>query len=353
MPLFDSCNLGDFTLKNRIVMSPMTRSRATDNTPNDLMVLYYDQRATAGLIITEGTSPSPNGLGYARIPGIFSEAQERGWGKVTQAVHEKGGRIFLQMMHTGRISHPDNLPPGAKVIAPSAIPCSGQMFTDIAGMQDYPIPAEMTAEDILRTVAEFADGAERAMRAGFDGIELHAANGYLLEQFLNPAANRRPDSYGKAEDGRMRFVVEVAHAVCGRIGARHVGIRVSPYGVFNDMAPFEGIDRFYADLSRKLSEIGLVYIHVVDHSGMGAPPVSTEVKKLIRENFKGTYILSGNYNRLRAEQDLAEGLGDLVAFGRPFISNPDLVEKLQNNLSWKEADPSTFYSPGPQGYTDY
>ncbi len=352
MTLFEPYTLGNVALTNRVVMSPMTRCRATNNIPNDLLALYYRQRASAGLIITEGTSPSPEGLGYARIPGIFSDAQELGWSRVTAAVHAEGGRIFLQMMHTGRIGHPANLPPGARVLAPSAIRPSGQIYTDSEGMQDHPVPEEMSAEDIARTIGEFADGAERAVRAGFDGIELHAANGYLLEQFLNPAANRRSDRYGATAEGRMRFVLEVARAVCDRIGGRRVGIRVSPYGVFNNMGPFEGIDDFYAELSRILSETGLVYIHVVDHSGMGAPPVSAEVKKRIRENFRGTYILSGSYDRPRAEQDLANGLGDLVAFGRPFLANPDLTEKLRQNLPWKEADPATFYTPGPAGYTE-
>ncbi|MCM2281898.1 MAG: alkene reductase [Bdellovibrionaceae bacterium] len=353
MKLFESTSLGQISLKNRIVMAPMTRSRAIGNVPNELMATYYSQRAGAGFIITEGVSPSPNGLGYARIPGLFDQIQAEGWKKVTEAVHAKGARIFVQLMHTGRVSHAANMPADSQILAPSAIALSGQMWTDAQGQQPHPTPKAMTIDEIKIAVGEFARAAELAVDAGFDGVELHAANGYLIEQFLNPSANQRNDEYGGSDENRMRFALEVAEAVARRIGAARVGIRVSPYGVFNDMKPFEGVDQFYAELSRRLSALGLVYVHVVDHSGMGAPPVSPEVKQAIRREFKGVYILSGNYDRASAARDLEAGRGDLVAFGRPFISNPDLVEKLRSGEELKKADPTKFYTPGPEGYTDY
>lgn len=351
--LFEAAKIGSISLKNHIVMAPMTRSRAPQAVPNDLMAQYYGQRASAGLIITEGTSPSPNGLGYARIPGMFNADQVAGWKKTTDAVHAKDGKIFIQLMHTGRASHPLNLPAGAEILAPSAIQLSGQMYTDQKGMQDYPAPKEMSADDIAKTIQEFVKSAELAIQAGFDGVELHGANGYLIEQFLNPKPNKRTDNYGGSDENRMRFALEIAAETVKKIGGGRLGIRVSPYGVFNDTGAFEGVDTFYGKLAKKLSELGLAYIHVVDHSSMGAPSVSPEVKKLIRENFKGTYILSGGYDAVRAETDLQKKAGDLVAFGRPFISNPTLVEKMKTETPLTPADDSKFYTPGPEGYTDY
>lgn len=351
--LFEATKLGRMNLQNRVVMAPLTRSRAIGNVPNDLMVEYYAQRAGAGLLITEGTSPSPNGLGYARIPGLFNAEQVAGWKKVTDAVHKKGGRIFVQLMHTGRVGHPANLPQGAKVLAPSALQLAGETWTDTDGQQPYAIPRAMSEADVKAAVQEYIRSAELAIEAGFDGVELHAANGYLMEQFLNPRTNQRTDSYGGSSDNRMRFVLEVAKGAVEKIGGDRVGIRVSPYGANCGMGAFDGIDEFYGELSRRLSDLGLLYIHVVDHSPMGAPPVSPEVKRLIRENFKGAYILSGGYDVAKAEADLTERKGDLVAFGRPFISNPDLVAKLKSGASLKPADPTTFYTPGAKGYTDY
>ncbi len=353
MKLFESFKLGNIQLKNRIVMAPLTRSRALNNIPNDLMAQYYGQRASAGLIIAEGTSPSMNGLGYARIPGCFNQEQVTGWKKITRAVHEKDGKIFLQLMHCGRVSHSANLPGGGPIIAPSAIQLSGQMWTDTLGMQSYPVPTAMTSENIKTIITEYIHAAELAVEAGFDGVELHAANGYLIEQFLNPESNKRTDIYGGSAENHMRFALEIAAGVAKKIGSAKLGIRVSPYGIFNDMKTFEGVDQFYSDLSIKLSEIGLAYIHVVDHTSMGAPPVSPKVKKLIRDHFKGAYILSGGYDAVRAEHDLLESSGDLVAFGRPFIFNPDLPNKIKNKLPLTTGDDSKFYTPGPDGYTDY
>jgi N-ethylmaleimide reductase len=346
--LFEPTQLGALKLQNRVVMAPMTRSRAIGNVPNQMMAEHYAARATAGLIITEGTSPSPNGLGYARIPGLFNAAQVAGWRLVTDAVHKKGGRIFVQLMHTGRVSHPANMAADATLMAPSAIQLSGQMWTDTQGQQPYPVPKEMTDAELKNTMQEYVHAAQLAVEAGFDGIELHAANGYLLEQFLNPKSNQRKDAYGQ---DRMKFILEVAEACVRKIGGERVGLRLSPYGTFNDMGEFPGIDDFYTTLTQKLSGLGLVYIHIVDHSADGAPSVSAELKRRIRENFKGSYILSGGYDVNRANRDLLEQRGDLVAFGKPFLNNPDLVEKLKAGAALKAPDFTTLYTPGPKGYT--
>lgn len=243
--LFSPAKIGAIELRNHIVMSPMTRSRAIGNVPNDLMVKYYTQRADAGLIITEGTSPSPNGLGYARIPGIFNQRQIDGWKKITDAVHQKGGKIFIQLMHTGRVSHPLNLPEGAHILAPSAIKAEGQMWTDTQQMQPQPVPIAMTAEELAETKTEYVTAAKNAIAAGFDGVELHSANGYLLEQFISPFSNIRTDNYGGSIENRTRFVVEVGNEVASAIGKEKTGIRVSPYGVFNDMPHYPEIDATY------------------------------------------------------------------------------------------------------------
>jgi N-ethylmaleimide reductase len=352
--LFSSYTLGNIELKNRIVMAPMTRCRALGNVPNDLIASYYEQRATAGLIITEGTSPSPNGLGYARIPGIFSDAQIEGWKKTTDAVHGKGGKIFVQFMHTGRMAHQHNLPQGAEVIAPSAIAASGQMYTDSQGMQDHTAPRAMTAEDIVSTKKEFMKSAINAISAGFDGVELHGANGYLLEQFLSPSSNQRTDEYGGTIENRCRFVLEVVESVGRAIGMDKVAIRLSPYGVNGGMVPYPEINDTYTYLASELDRLGILYIHLVDHSAMGAPEVPMAIKPTIREKLQNTLILAGGYSKETAERDLQNGLADLIAFGRPFISNPDLVERMQNDWSINSnADFNTFYSADEKGYTDY
>jgi N-ethylmaleimide reductase len=352
--LFTTYKLGKSELKNRVVMSPMTRSRAISNIPNDLMAEYYGQRSGAGLIITEGTSPSPNGLGYARIPGIFNKAQIEGWKKITSAAHKGGAKIFVQLMHTGRIGHSLNLPEGAKVIAPSAVKAAGQMWTDQKQLQDYPVPETMSANNITKTKNEFIDAAKNAIEAGFDGVELHGANGYLLEQFLSPVTNIRTDNYGGSIENRSLFVLEVASAVAEAIGKERTGIRLSPYGVASDMPNYPEIEVTYKYLAEQLNKTGIQYIHIVDHSSMGAPEVPVELKKLIRRLFKNTVILSGGYNLERAETDLGNGLGNIVAFGKPFINNPDLVERLRNNWPLSSnLDFNLFYTPGEKGYTDY
>ncbi|MDD4930140.1 MAG: alkene reductase [Gallionella sp.] len=351
--LFTPVTLGALQLKNRIVMAPLTRCRASGSIPNELMEKYYRLRAGAGLIIAEGTSPSANGLGYARQPGLFSAEQVQGWKKVTDAVHQAEGRIFVQLMHTGRVSHAANMQEGTKILAPSALAAPGEMWTDSSGLQPYPVPDEMTEAQIIDTIAEYVLAAKNAIEAGFDGVELHAANGYLIDQFLNTATNTRHDAWGGCIENRIRFAVEIARATALAIGAQHIGMRISPYGVFNGTAADEQMDEMYKLLIAELNDIGLVYIHIVDHSSMGAPQVSPVLKAALRSAFKGRYILSGGYDLLRANSDLEAGRGDMIAFGRPFISNPDLVEKLRSGSPLTEPDYTTFYTPGEKGYTDY
>ncbi len=351
--LLSKTTLGPLSLQNRLVMCPLTRSRATGNVPNDLMVQYYAQRASAGLIISEGTAPSPNALGYPRIPGIFSAQQVAGWKKVTDAVHAGGAKMFIQFMHTGRIGHPLNLPAGAKVVAPSAVAAKGEMFTDAEGLKPHPIPHAMTAADIKSTIAEFVQAAKNAMAAGFDGVELHGANGYLLEQFIRPNSNTRTDNYGGSIENRARFALEVVAATIAAIGKDKVGIRLSPFGVFNDMPLYPEMEADYTYLAQKLNAAGLLYIHLVDHSSMGAPKVPDSMKATFRSVFKGALILSGGYDAARAESDLAAGKCDLVAVGKPFLANPDLVARWKTHAAVNAPDMATFYTPGPKGYTDY
>lgn len=358
MKLFTPCTLGSCSFSNRIVMSPMTRCRATGNVPNDLMATYYGQRADAGLIITEGTSPSPNGLGYAGIPGIFSREQTVGWRAVTDAVHRRGGKIFVQLMHAGRVGSRLNLPPGARLLAPSAVPMSGSIWTDQKGEVPCDQPEELTIEEIGMTIREYGTAARNAMEAGFDGVEIHGANGYLITQFLDPGSNRRTDAYGGDPSRRNRFPLEVAREVIAAIGPDRTGIRLSPYGVFNEMSgTYEGIAEQYLSLAEELGKLGLLYLHHVDHSSMGAPRPDPATVEGMSRRFRAAggqgIIRSGGYDRERAEQDIASGAADLIAFGRPFIANPDLVRRLREGLPLAAADQATFYTPGPEGYVDY
>lgn len=351
--LFSSAKLGNIELANHIVMAPMTRSRAIGNIPTASVVIYYAQRASAGLIITEGTSPSPNGLGYARIPGIFSAEQIAGWKEVTSAVHEKGGKIFIQLMHCGRIAHPANMPEGATIVAPSAVAAAGQMWTDTEGMQAQPTPLALTIDGIKLTILEYVQAAKNAIEAGFDGVELHGANGYLIDQFINTKSNLRTDEYGGDIAGRAKFLLEIAAQTVEAIGKEKVGVRLSPYGAFNDVAIFDTIDTDYQYIAEKLNEIGVIYTHLVDHSSMGAPAVSKTVVDNIRKAFKGTLILSGGYDVVRAEADLESGIADLIAIGRPFIANPDLVERLKQGAELATPNPDLFYTAGDEGFIDY
>lgn len=352
--LFEPTTLGKLQLKNRIVMAPMTRNRAVEaSTANQLMAEYYAQRASAGLIITEGTSPSPNGTGYARIPGLWSDRHVAGWKKVTSAVHAKGGAIFVQLMHTGRVGHALNLPPEAHVLAPSAVAVEGTIHTDAQGLQPYPVPHAMSEAQVWAAVDEYTQAARNAIAAGFDGVELHAANGYLLEQFLSPQTNLREDAWGGSVVKRIGFVVEVAKRVAAAIDPHRVGIRLSPYGANAGMKPYPEIDQTYLDLVARLAPYGLQYIHVVDHSSMGAPKVPETLKSALRRAWPRTVIVSGGLDRNMAEAALRDGKGDLFAFGRAFLANPDLVARMERNLPLNPPDPSTFYTPGPKGYTDY
>jgi N-ethylmaleimide reductase len=352
--LFEPFTTRAIALRNRMVMSPMTRSRATEAaTPNALMAEYYAQRASAGLIITEGTSPSPNGLGYARIPGLYNDAQVRGWKAVTDAVHAKGGKIFVQLMHTGRVTHALNLPQGAEVVGPTAEACPGEMYTDAQGMQPHTPPRAMGERDIDHAISEYARSAKLALQAGFDGVELHGANGYLIEQFLNANVNTRSDRYGGGIEGRNRFALDVARAAANAIGPENLGIRLSPYGAFNATGAFPEVDAQYVALVKGLSDFGLAYIHVLDHSAMGAPAVPDEIKKKLRENFRGAYLAAGGFDRDTAEKWLKEKRADLIAFGRPFLANPDLPERYRKGAALNAPDMATFYTPGAKGYTDY
>jgi N-ethylmaleimide reductase len=349
--LFSPYQLGHLSLSNRIVMAPMTRSRALNNVPNELMASYYAQRATAGLIITEGTSPSPNGLGYARIPGIFLPEQVREWKKVTQAVHDAGGKIVVQLMHTGRVTHPANLPAGGRVVAPSAIKLeTTKMWVDDQGLLDIPVPSAMTHEDIEDTINEHVQSALNAIEAGFDGVEIHSANGYLLKQFLNPHTNRRTDEYGGTVENRSRLLLEITQQIADAIGKEKVGVRFSPDGVFNETPLYKDAPATYLYLASQLNFQGIAYLHITDQGASGEPlPIVSEIRKV----FKNTIIVAGGYNLEKAEKALETNDADLVAFGRNFISNPDLVERLKNNLPLNQPKFDLFYTPGATGYVDY
>ena len=352
--LFSKYTLGDIELKNRIIMAPMTRCRAIGNIPNDLIANYYEQRASAGLIITEGTSPSPNGLGYCRIPGLFNEAQVEGWKKTTSAVHAAGGKIYVQLMHAGRISNVLNLPAGAKTVAPSAVQAAGQIWTDQEGLKDHDVPQALSSEELQKTISEYAESARLGIKAGFDGVELHGANGYLLEQFISPVSNQRTDEYGGSIENRCRFVLEVVDQTIKAIGANKTSIRLSPFGVASDMPHYPEIEETYTYLAEELNKRGIVYIHLVDHSAMGAPAVPFSIKNTIHQKFKNTLILTGGYNLETATADLQSGYTDLIGFGRQFINNPDLVIRLENSLPISEAlDFNTFYTADEKGFTDY
>jgi N-ethylmaleimide reductase len=352
--LFDTYAGRSLQLKNRVVMSPMTRSRAVEgNTPNALMAEYYGQRAGAGLIITEGTSPSPNGLGYTRIPGLYNAAQVAGWKQVTDAVHAKGGKIFVQLMHTGRVGAAVNLPAGAEVLGPTDAVLPGEIYTDVKGMQPHTAPRAMTQADIAHAVGEYVNAARLAVEAGFDGIELHGANGYLIEQFLNANVNQRSDGYGGSAEARNRFALDIARGCVAAIGADKVGIRLSPHGVFNGTGHYAEQDAQYLALVKELSALKLAYLHVLDHSAMGTPPVPADLKAKLRAAFDGTFIIAGGFDAASGEQALKDGAGDLIGYGRPFISNPDLVARYQQGAALNAADANTFYTPGATGYTDY
>jgi len=352
--LFEPFTLGRITLGNRVVMAPMTRNRATaDHVPTDIMATYYGQRASIGLIITEGVAPSADGAGYARIPGLYTAAQVEAWKPVTQAVHEAGGRIFAQLMHTGRASHLDNMPAGARVISSAAVPLPEPIYTDSQGMQPATTPHALTTTEVAAVVQEFVQAAQNAIEAGFDGVELHAANGYLIEQFLNANLNTRTDAYGGSAANRNRFALEIAEGTARAIGADRVGIRLSPHGAFNGMGAFEGVDEQFLELARGLGALKLAYLHLVNHASMGAPALPVNLPSELKAAFGGVFIASGGLDSASAESLLVSGAADLVAFGRPALANPDLIERLQNGAPLNAPDFATFYTPGEAGYTDY
>ena len=345
--LFAPYQLGELTLKNRFVMAPMTRNRAGQATaPTELNAQYYAQRAGAGLIITEGTQPAAVGQGYPNTPGLHTDAQVAGWRLVADAVHAAEGRIMVQLMHTGRIGHPSIT--GLQPVGPSAITPAGQVFTP-AGMQDFVEPRELETAELAGVVAEFVDAARRAVEAGLDGVELHAANGYLLHQFLSDSSNTRTDGYGGSAANRARFVIEVATAVAAAIGAKRVGIRISPGHGFNDIAETE-IEQTYAELVDGLVPLGLLYLHIAEDPG-------TTYAEALRKQFGGPVITStgfaGQSDRATAQDVVDSGAGDLFAIGRAFLANPDLVERLRAGAALNEQDSATFYGGAAKGYTDY
>ncbi len=352
--VFSSYPLGPVSLSNRLVMNPMTRCRSdAAGVPGPLVADYYAQRASAGLILSEGIAPSANGKGYARIPGLWSAAQVDAWKTVTAAVHAKQGHIFAQLMHTGRVSHPANMAEGSRILAPSAVKLEGQMYTDQLGMQDYPVPEVMTQADIQAAKAEIVTAAKNAIAAGFDGVELHGANGYLLEQFLSPHTNQRTDGWGGSIEKRLRFTLEVVRETAAAIGADRLGIRLSPYGTNSGMAAYPQVEETYLTLVPLLAEAGLIYLHIADHAAMGAPVIPLEFKKALRKAWPRTFLIGGSFDFSSAQKAVDESLTDLVGMGRAFLANPDLVSRLQQQLPLTEADSETFFSPGAKGYTDY
>lgn len=341
---------GSLQLRNHLVMAPMTRSRAINNQPNELMAAYYAQRSGAGLIITEGTAPSPNALGYARIPGIFSKEQTSAWKSVTDAVHAAGSKIFVQLMHTGRIGHPANLPDGARVVGPSTIKAAGEIWTDTLGNQAYAVPQALTSEGVEAVITEHVNAARNAIEAGFDGVELHGANGYLVEQFLNPHVNDRTDSWGGSIENRARLAVRIVQDMAAAIGAEKVGARFSPYSTLGDLAPYDDqeVHETYALLAAELNKTNIAYLHV----GVAAI-IPQKTFDAIREGFKGTIILCNGLTPETGETALTAGFADLVAFGRAFLANPDLDKRIATGISLNQPDYTTLYTPGPVGYTDY
>lgn len=356
--LFQSVKMGNVTLKNRIVMPPMTRSRATQpgNSANEMMAEYYGQRASAGLIVGEGTQIAPNGQGYAWTPGIYSEEQIAGWKKVTDAVHAKEGVIFAQLWHVGRVTHPDNIG-GEQPISSSALRAEGvKVFidngTDAPGFVDCVEPRAMTKDDIVEVIAQYRQAALNAVEAGFDGIELHAANGYLINQFIDSEANNRTDEYGGSVENRLRFLDEVVEAMAGAIGADKIGVRLAPLTTLNgtvDANPEET----YVEAAKVLNKHNIAYLHIAEADWDDAPLMPIEFKKAIREAFSGVTIYAGKYTPEAAAKAVAEGWADMIGFGRPFISNPDLPARIQNNWGWTAHNPDTLFGGAEKGLTDY
>jgi len=343
--LFDPLRIGNIELDNRIVMGPMTRSRANDEgIQPPYAAQYYSQRASAGLIITEATNVSPMAKGYIRTPGIYTEQQIESWRAVTEAVHARGGKIFMQIFHTGRIALPDFLPNRATPVAPSAVRAKGSNYTD-EGMKEFVTPREITREEIAQTVKDFGTAAENTIKAGFDGVELHAASGYIVQQFLTTNVNLRTDEYGGSIENRTRFIFEVFDAMLGKVDAQRVGVKFSPQIPFNDIEELDA-GEVYPYMFERLNNLGLAYVHVMDATG-------GSWHSKLRPLYNGAYFAGGGFTRERGEELLATGGADAIVFGTKFLANPDLPERFRRGVQLNEPDRATFYSPGEQGYTDY
>jgi len=348
MDLFSPAALGALQLKNRVVMAPMTRSRADTNAvPTEVMVEYYRQRAGAGLIVTEGTAPSANGLGYCRTPGIYSTEQVDAWRRVTDAVHAAGGLIAVQLMHVGRVAHPANKPAGSETVAPSAIAARGEMYTDAQGMQPFAVPRELSAEEIPAVVDEYAHATQNAFAAGFDAVELHCTSGYLPAQFLCSGTNRRSDDYGGGPPGRARFALEVLQAMAAVDGPGRVGMRICPDNPFNDVHDDDPAAT-YEYLLRAARELDLAYLHMMRH-----PTGRLDNIALGRRFFGDRLIANESYSFEEAQRAVRAGEVTAVSFGRAFIANPDLVARWRSDLPLAEFNPATLYTPGAEGYTTY
>lgn len=353
LTLLTAAQLGPSMLPNRIVMAPMTRNRAGEGlVPTGMMATYYRQRASAGLLITEATQVSPQGVGYPNTPGIHSDEQVEGWKQVTTAVHEQGGRIFLQLWHVGRISHPSLQPGGALPVAPSAIAPEGSVFT-YQGLQPFVTPRALELEEIPGVVQQFADGARRALEAGFDGVEIHGANGYLIDQFLRDGTNQRTDVYGGSIESRARFLLEVTEAVVKVWGADRVGVRLSPLGAFNSMSDSDPEATFgYA--AEELGKRRIAYLHLAGLVGVENPESREHrMAQLLRQKFGGTLMVNGGLTRESGESLVASGLADLVSFGTLFLANPDLPERFAESAELNAPDRATFYGGDHRGYIDY
>lgn len=351
--VFSPYSMGSLQLRNRVVMAPLTRSRAgAGNVPSPLAATYYSQRAGAGLIITEATQASPYGQGYIATPGIHSQEQVQGWKQVTDAVHAKGGLIFMQLWHVGRVSHPDFLG-GQLPVAPSAIAPRGVQTYTADGLKDIPTPRELLTDELPGIVAAFRQGAENAKAAGFDGVEVHGANGYLLDQFLEDCSNKRTDQYGGSVENRARLLFEVISAVTGVWGSDRVGVRLSPGGTFNDMCDCHPQETF-GYVARNLARLGLAYLHLIEPTPQaGEHPVPDLSATFFRPLYPGTLIVAGGYDLQKANAVLSDGTADLVAFGKMFLANPDLVERFRRDAPLNTPNPQTFYGGGAEGYTDY
>lgn len=351
--LFSPLVIGDLELRNRLVMAPLTRSRTQQpgNIPTEMNALYYGQRAGAGLIISEATQISPQGMGYAMTPGIHDPAQVEGWKKVTTAVHEKGGKIFLQLWHVGRISHPSLQPEGALPVAPSAVRPDGEAFT-YEGFQPFVTPRALETSELPGIVGQYREAAINAKEAGFDGVEIHGANGYLLDQFLQDGTNLRSDQYGGSLENRMRFPLEVVEAVLEVWDASRVGYRISPLGTFNSMSDSNPRETFTA-FSSELSRYHLAYLHVVEAFGDAPDPKVAFDLTEIAKAFKGVYMANGGYNRDSAAEAISEGRAQLVSFGVSYLANPDLDQRFRLDAPLNKPDTDTFYGGDEKGYTDY